>query len=136
MPLAQIDELSQLEGSANEAKTLLANEATRLCHGEAYVSRLKRLLGTFSGVGLGDQLPQFSFSTADLAESVTLTSVMVTSWVASSNSAARRLIEQGSVKIDGEPFVMSAFATAAHFQASATLRLAVERRNSLLCIIR
>lgn len=132
LPLAQIDELSQLEGSAlNEAKTLLANEATRLCHGEALRQQAEETAqATFSGVGLGDQLPQFSFSTADLAESVTLTSVIVALGFASSNSAARRLIEQGSVKIEGEPIRDVSFSfTAAHFQASMTLRLAVGKKK-------
>ena len=132
LPLAQIDELSQLDGSAlNEAKVLLANEATRLCHGETLRQQAEQTAqATFTGAGLGNQLPQISFTAADLAASVTLTSVMVSLGFTPSNSAARRLIEQGSVKVDGESIRDVGFSfTTAHFQASSTLRLSVGKKK-------
>jgi len=59
LPLDDIAELERLEGAGiNEAKMVLANEATRLCHGaEAAVSAAETARRTFADGNTGDDLP-------------------------------------------------------------------------------
>tara|TARA_B100000886_G_scaffold322014_1_gene264679 strand:- start:272 stop:1534 length:1263 start_codon:yes stop_codon:yes gene_type:complete len=132
LPLSEIDKMAQLQGSElNQAKVLLANEATRLCHGAQLQAQAEQTAqATFAGSGLGGELPKMAFTAASLAEPVLLTGVMVELGFAASKSAARRLIEQGSVKIDGEAIRDVGFClTSDHFRDVKSLRLAVGKKK-------
>ncbi|HEY2676294.1 MAG TPA: tyrosine--tRNA ligase [Steroidobacteraceae bacterium] len=131
LPLQEIARLEKLEGSEiNEAKKILATEATRLCHGDAAALGAKDTAAkAFTGTA-AEGLPTFTL--AGPAHSII--DVVVALGMAASKGEARRLIDQGGVKLNDQP-VVSATATVSHadLNEQGTARLAVgKKRHGLI----
>jgi tyrosyl-tRNA synthetase len=103
LPLDEIARLEALGGAEiNEAKKVLANEATRLLHGsEAAEAAAGAAKAAFEEGRLSEDLPTVEVSAGDLA-SLSNTALMVLAGFATSNSDARRQIAGGGFRIDGE----------------------------------
>nr|WP_295662832.1 tyrosine--tRNA ligase [Polymorphobacter sp.] len=97
LPLSEIEALEALPGAEiNAAKVALANAATALCRGEAAaVAAAGTARATFAG-DAGDDLPTFA-----VAGPVALIDALVGLGFASSRKDARRLVEQGGVRVNG-----------------------------------
>ena len=69
LPMDEVERLGGLEGAEiNEAKIVLANEATTLCHGaDAARAAMETAQQTFAGAGVSDGLPQEELSREELA---------------------------------------------------------------------
>ena len=69
MPLSEIARLEALQGAElNDAKKMLANEATALCHGRAEADRAAETSRqTFEGSGMSANLPTVEIPRAELA---------------------------------------------------------------------
>ena len=103
LPLEQIDEMSGWEGSQlNKAKEILAYELTSLVHGEDEARRAEASARElFGGVGNGNDLPSVLLTDDDLAEgSIDILTLLVKSGLCSSNSDARRNVQQGGVSVN------------------------------------
>ena len=100
LPLERIDELAKLEGQAiNEAKIVLANEATALLHGrDAAVTAAETARRTFEEGTAGGALPTLQVPEGSIGIVQALTGL----GFAASNGEARRKIAEGAVKLDGE----------------------------------
>lgn len=132
LPLEEIASLTKLQGSAiNEAKVILANEATKLCHGkELQIQAERTAQATFLHESVGESLPVRDFSDTDLQSALLLTAVIVELGFAKSNSQARRLIEQGSVKLDNDKITDVSFSINAEvFAVHAQRKLAVGKKK-------
>lgn len=99
LPLDEIARLEALEGAEiNEAKKILANEATAMCRGaEAAKSAAETATQTFEKGQIGGDLPQVSAS----AEGITIVDALRELGFAASNKEARRKLDEGAVKVDG-----------------------------------
>ena len=97
LPLTEILRLEALEGAEiNEAKVALADAATALCRGAgAAAAASATAAATFAGE-TGDDLPRFA-----VAGSIALVDAVVGLGFATSRKEARRLIDQGGVRVDG-----------------------------------
>ena len=97
LPLERIDELGRAQGQAiNDAKVVLANEATAMLHGaEAARSAEATARDTFAGGGTGGDLP-----TLKAQEGMTVASALVGLGFAASNGEAKRKIAEGAVRVD------------------------------------
>lgn len=64
LPIKEIESLEKLKGTdANEAKKVLANEVTKLCHGQdAATLSEKTAIETFEGFGTSQDLPAFKIN--------------------------------------------------------------------------
>ncbi len=104
LPQDEIARLEKLQGSEiNEAKKILADEVTGLCHGiEAAQSAHRTAQKVFEQGSIGDDVPTKELTKADLDQGVPLPALLVGLKFAESNSEARRLIKSGSVKIDDQ----------------------------------
>ena len=100
LPLEEIARLEALEGSAiNDAKIVLANEATALCRGrEAAAAAEKTAAATFAGGGLGGELPVLAVPSEGIRLGAACTALGFTA----SNGEAKRKIAEGAVRIDDE----------------------------------
>jgi len=100
LPVDECDRLGALQGQEiNEAKIVLANEVTTLCHGvEAATKAEATAKETFVAGGAGDDLPTIAIAEADLP--ISLAQLFVRSGLASSGKDARRLIEGGGAKMN------------------------------------
>jgi tyrosyl-tRNA synthetase len=132
LPLEEIARLEALrDAQINEAKKILANEATRLCHGpEAAAAALATASQAFSGAA-AEGLPTFVLKAGT---SAAVTEIAVALGLAGSRSEARRLIEQGGVRLNDET-VRSATASVseADLDAGGAARLSVgKKRHGLI----
>ncbi len=101
LPLDEIARLAALAGAEiNDAKKVLAFEATKLCHGEAAAREAAETARTtFEQGGLGKDLPTVHIA---LNTDVPLYLLLVKAEVAASNGEARRLIQQGGARVDDQ----------------------------------
>jgi tyrosyl-tRNA synthetase len=99
LDLADIERLER--GDVNEAKKVLATEATALCHGrEAAEAAAETARAVFEGGGSGSELPQTEVLRNELARGMPAFELFSLTGLAASNSEARRLIRGGGARIN------------------------------------
>ncbi|HSE78139.1 MAG TPA: tyrosine--tRNA ligase [Alphaproteobacteria bacterium] len=102
LPLDEIARLEALAGAEiNEAKKILAFEATKLCHGgDAAREAAETARRTFEEGTAGGDLPTVHKTRAELDTGVPLYELLVETRLSATNSDARRLISQGGARIN------------------------------------
>lgn len=102
LPLAEIARLAALQGSEiNEAKKVLATEATAMVHGrEAAEAAAETARRAFEEGVLAEGLPTVEIAAADLAAGIGVLAAFVTAGLSASNGEARRNIAGGALKIN------------------------------------
>jgi tyrosyl-tRNA synthetase len=132
LPLAEIARLEQLkDADINTAKQVLATEATQLCHGaEPAREAAATAARAFAGAAT-EGLPTFILKSGEPALVI---DVAIALGMASSKSEARRLIEQGGVRLNDQPVrTITASITEADLDSDSTARLAVgKKRHGLI----
>jgi tyrosyl-tRNA synthetase len=100
LPLNEINRLETLEGAEiNAAKTVLANEVTKLVRGEDAAVRAEATAReTFAGSGAGEDLPTLAVGAEGMRMAALLTAIGLTA----SGGEAKRKLAEGAVKLDGE----------------------------------
>jgi tyrosyl-tRNA synthetase len=99
LDLAEIEHLER--GDINEAKKVLATEATALCHGrEAAEAAAETARAVFEGSGSRSELPQTEVPRNDLARGIPAFELFSLTGLAASNGEARRLIRGGGGRIN------------------------------------
>jgi tyrosyl-tRNA synthetase len=102
LSMDEVNRLAALQGAEiNEAKIILANEATILCHGvDAAREAMQTAQQTFvSGGGVSDGLPQTEIH-ADEANGMEMITALNKVGFATSNGEARRLIRGGGARLN------------------------------------
>jgi tyrosyl-tRNA synthetase len=96
LPLEQVTKLEGLDGAAiNDAKIVLATEATAMLHGrEAATNAKATAKATFAG-GSGEDLPTLS-----LGDGMNIAHVLTALGFTASNGEAKRKIAEGAVRLD------------------------------------
>lgn len=103
LPLAQIAEYESWQGSAkiNDAKIILATEATALLHGRAEAEKAQATAAeTFGGSGVSENLPEVFIHADKLEAGVAVFELLVLAGLAESNGEARRLIKGNGVSVN------------------------------------
>lgn len=102
LPMDEIAKLEALQGGEiNEAKKVLATEATALLHGRAAAEQaLETARQTFEQGAISADLPTIGFEAGAFSEGVGLLSALVAAGFAKSNGEARRHIKGGAVRIN------------------------------------
>jgi tyrosyl-tRNA synthetase len=102
LPLDEIARLEALRGAElNDAKKILAHEATMLCHGEAAaLSAAETARKTFEEGAIGDALPSTDIPRGELEAGIPAYELLRRTGLAASNGAARRLIKGGGGRIN------------------------------------
>ena len=132
LPLAEIDRLAKLDGSEiNEAKKVLANEATALLHGrDAADQAAETARRTFEEGESAEGLPRISL---DLKTGVGLLSAIVTAGFASSNGEARRHIQGGAIRLNDVAVADDKMQlTAALLNADGVIKLSMGKKKHVL----
>ncbi len=101
------DEIARLEAlkgaEINDAKVALANAATSLLHGEVAAKEAEAAAKAVFGAGASaDALPTAFVAPADLEAGLLLAAACTLAGLSKSNGEARRLIEQGAVRVNDE----------------------------------
>jgi tyrosyl-tRNA synthetase len=102
LPLDEVNRLAALEGAGiNEAKKVLANEATKLAHGEAAaLEAAETARRTFEQGMAADTLPTIGIPAAELEAGIAAFALFARAGLAASNGEARRLIKGGGAKVN------------------------------------
>jgi tyrosyl-tRNA synthetase len=102
LPMDEIGRLCQGGGSAlNQAKEVLATEATRIVHGDQAAEAARRAArSAFGGEDQGAaDIPTTTLESGRIAQGVLLVDLLVEVGLCDSKSAARRLVEQGGARL-------------------------------------
>lgn len=104
LPLEEIARLEKLSGSEiNEAKKILANEATKLCHGaKASEEAADSAQALFEQGMVAANLPTIEISRSELESGIIITKLLQLAGLVTSNSEARKLIRSNGVRINDE----------------------------------
>ena len=104
LPVSECDRLGSLEGQEiNEAKIILANEVTKLCHGEeAAISSNKTAHKVFTEDGSDDNLPTLEISKLEIIDGISFTQALVRTGLVSSGKEAKRIIAGGGAKLNDQ----------------------------------
>ena len=137
LSLDEIAEIENLEGAEiNEAKIKLANEATRMCHGDdAAQAAEDTARRTFVEGGSGKDLPRVEIRKDRLSSGVPIYELMRKAGLAKSNSEARRLIKGGGGRLNDEVISEeTASATLDDLNAEGVLKLSAGRKRHALIV--
>jgi tyrosyl-tRNA synthetase len=134
LPLDEVARLEALQGAElNDAKIVLANEATKLCRGQpAARAAADAAHAMFSSAGVGDAagLPTTEVARAEFLAGINVVDLLSRTGLAASKGEARRLIRGGGARlndsrIDDEALVVD----TAHLQGDQLTLSAGRKRH-------
>ena len=97
----EIDHICNNEKNINNLKILLANEATKILHGEKASKKAEQTArDTFQGKGLGLNLPEIKIKLSDIKKGVDILDLLSNNNILTSKSEARRAIANKGIKIN------------------------------------
>ena len=133
LPLDEIARLEALGGAEiNEAKKLLATEATALLHGpEAAAAAAETARRTFEDGGVAD-LPSVTVPAAELVAGIPAFRLFVLAGLAASNAEARRLIRGGGARVNDAPVSDEAAVVDAAALRDGAVKLSAGRKQHRL----
>ena len=135
LPLAEIAKLAALGGQElNEAKKILATEATAMIHGrEAAEAAAETARRTFEEGALVASLPTVEVPAAELAAGIGLLSAVVRAGLAASNGEVRRHVQGGGIRINDVVATDDrAVLTEASLTPEGVVKLSVGRKKHVL----
>ncbi|AXS40830.1 tyrosine--tRNA ligase [Breoghania sp. L-A4] len=135
LPLDEIARLEALEGAElNDAKTVLATEATTMAHGrEAAGQAAETARQTFVEGGTAATLPSVDVPRADLDAGLGVLTAYVTAGLCGSNGDVRRNIKGGAVRINDVPVNDDKrVLTASDLSADGVIKLSLGKKKHVL----
>lgn len=131
LSLAEIKKLEKLGGSeVNDAKKILALEATTLLHGhQAADNAATTSQQTFEQGGAGDNLPSIELPLTDLSSGIAILALLQRAGFASSNGEARRLIRGGGAKINGNKIEDESLTVDRQFLSGGIIKISAGKKR-------
>lgn len=105
LPMSEIARLEKLGGAEiNEAKKVLATEATALLHGrEAALAAAETARITFEAGGTAADLPTVEIARGELDAGLGVLTAFVKAGLVASNGEARRQVQAGGLRVNDQP---------------------------------
>jgi tyrosyl-tRNA synthetase len=101
--LEELEKIFQNEKNINNLKVLLANEATKILHGEKAAKKAEQTAkDTFEGGGLGADLPEIIVNLNEIKKGINILDFISDNKILPSKSEARRAVANKGFKIDGQ----------------------------------
>jgi len=135
LPLDEAERLASLQGQdINEAKKVLATEATAMVHGRtAAEAAAKTARTTFEEGGLATTLPSVEIAAAELAAGIPVPAAFVRVGLVPSTSEARRQIKGGGLRINDVAVEDErAVLTSRELTAEGVIKLSLGRKRHVL----
>jgi tyrosyl-tRNA synthetase len=135
LPLGEVSRLARLHGAEiNEAKKILATEATALVHGRdkaAAAAETARL--TFEQGTTASDLPTIEISQAELSTGLGVLSAFVKAGLVASNSEARRQVQGGGLKVNDQTIASDkAVIGSADLSPDGVIKLSLGKKRHVL----
>ncbi|MGE3064809.1 MAG: tyrosine--tRNA ligase [Hyphomicrobiaceae bacterium] len=134
LPLGEIDRLSALAGAEiNEAKKVLATEATALLHGrDAAEAAARTAQETFEKGATSEGLPTVEIAAAELAAGLGVLSAFVKAGLVKSNGEARRQIQGGGLRVNDAPVADEGARLTTSDLVDGVVKLSLGRKRHVL----
>ena len=134
LPVEDCDRLGALAGSEiNEAKIVLANEVTALCHGaDAAAAAEATAREVFEKGGVGDDLPTVALTRDEIGNGISIVQLIVKAGLAKSGKEAKRLIAESGARIDDAPLTDPGMTIDASALSSPIKLSAGKKRHALV----
>jgi len=134
LPIAEIARLEALKGAElNDAKKVLANEVTALCHGRAEAERAAETSRqTFEGGGLSADLPTVEISNDEIAKGLGVLGAFTRAGLTSSNGDARRQIAGGGLRVNDEAVTDEKLLLGASHLREGVIKLSLGKKKHVL----
>jgi tyrosyl-tRNA synthetase len=134
MPLAEIARLESLQGAElNDAKKILATEATAVLHGrKAADEAAETARRTFEEGAIAEGLPTFEIARDRIAAGIAATSLAHLAGLTASTSEARRQIEGGGFRINDAPVGDVKASVGPSDVRSGVIKLSIGRKKHIL----
>jgi len=137
LPVSECDRLGSLEGqNINEAKIILANEVTKLCHGEeAAISSEKTAHKVFTEDSSDENLPTLEILNTEIIDGISFTQALVRTGLVSSGKEAKRIIAGGGARLNDQVINDAGFMLyAADLQKTPKIS-ASKKKHALIKVI-
>jgi tyrosyl-tRNA synthetase len=135
LDLEEISRLEKLEGAElNDAKKILANETTRMCHGDAAASEAAETARrTFEEGQSADGLPTIEVPSSELEAGIAAFELLRRAGLCQSGGEARRLIKGGGARLDDKQIGGETDQiTLADIGENGTLKLSAGKKRHML----
>jgi tyrosyl-tRNA synthetase len=135
LPLSEIARLEKLEGSdINEAKIVLANEATALGHGQdAAAAAAETARRVFAEGGIGEDLPVIEVPRTQLEQGQAAINLFHQAGLAASVGEVRRLFRGSGARINDKPVSdEKRMLTVADLNSDGVIKLSAGRKRHAL----
>ena len=134
LPLEEIARLEKLQGQElNEAKKILANEATAMAHGkEAALGASETARQAFEEGAMAAGLPEISIPRAELEPGVAVFDLLRRAGLCASGGEARRLIKNHGVRINDQPVEDEQAALTSVDFAGGMVKLSAGKKKHVL----
>jgi tyrosyl-tRNA synthetase len=134
LPLAEIARLEALGGAEiNEAKKILATEATALAHGRAAAeAAAETARRAFEEGEAAETLPSVTLPEAELAAGIPAFRLFAEAGLAASNGEARRLIRGGGARVNDAPVGEEALVISLADLRDGAIKLSAGRKHHRL----
>lgn len=139
LPMDEIAKLEALEGNEiNEAKKVLAFEATKMCHGEdAAKEAADTAQKVFEQGGVGDDLPSIAYDAAVLESGIAIAEVSCAANLTASKGEARRLIQGGGLRVNDQPVTdPGLLITKNDLTADGYIKLSAGKKKHALVVVK
>ena len=137
LPVSECDRLGSLEGqNINEAKIILANEVTKMCHGEeAALSSEKTAHKVFTEDSSDENLPTLEILNTEIIDGISFTQALVRTGLVSSGKEAKRIIARGGARLNDQVINDAGFMLyAADLQKTPKIS-ASKKKHALIKVI-
>jgi tyrosyl-tRNA synthetase len=134
LPMDEIARLSALGGAEiNEAKKVLATEATALIHGrQAAEGAAETARQTFEAGQVAADLPTVTLPAAELAAGIGVLNLFVRAGLVSSNGEARRQVQGGGLRLNDEAVTDPQMVVNAESLRDGVAKLSFGRKKHVL----
>lgn len=130
LPLDEIARLGNLQGAElNDAKKILATEATRLARGEQAAQTASQTAQNAFVMGGTEGLPETVMAQLEFELGYSILDLLVLTELAPTKSEARRLIKGGGVKINDNPLSDDTFKVTQSDFDDDTLKISVGKKK-------
>ncbi len=137
LPMDEVRRLEALEGQEiNDAKKILANEATRLLHGaDAATKAEETAKKAFEDRSLGADLPTIDVAKSALESGISVSDLYVTAGLGASKAEVRRLINQGGAKLNDEKIADGDMIISLdHLNDQGSIKLSAGKKRHILIV--
>jgi tyrosyl-tRNA synthetase len=134
LPMAEIARLAKLQGAEiNDAKKVLATEATALMHGrDKAVQAARTAQETFEQGALSQSLPSVAIAASELESGLGVLSAFVKAGLVKSNGEARRQIAGGGLRVNDAAVTDEKAQLTPRDLAGGVIKLSLGRKRHML----